>query len=47
LMGWRVPSWLVWMVKGRDYMLGMSGLPMVKGDKSNKEVVWSAEEAAI
>jgi NADH dehydrogenase FAD-containing subunit len=47
LMGWRVPSWLVWMVKGRDYMLGMSGLPTAKGDKMNKEVVWSAEEAAI
>ena len=46
IMGWRVPSWFVWLLKGRDYMLGLSGLPTVRGDRS-KEIVWSAEEAAI
>lgn len=22
VFGWRVPSWVVWLVKGRDYMMG-------------------------
>ncbi|TPX12551.1 uncharacterized protein E0L32_000728 [Thyridium curvatum] len=25
LMGWRLPGWLVWLLKGRDYMLWVSG----------------------
>lgn len=45
-MGWRLPSWVVWLLKGRDYMLGMSGVPTVTG-ASVKETVWSKEEAAI
>lgn len=47
VMGWKVPSWFVWALKGRDYMLGMSGAPTVNGDSMKKEVVWSREEAAI
>jgi NADH dehydrogenase FAD-containing subunit len=47
LMGWRVPSWFVWMLKGRDYMLGMSGLPTLNGGNVKKEVKWTKEEAVI
>ena len=47
MMGWKVPSWFVWMLKGRDYMLGLSGLPALTGDNVKKEVKWTKEEAAI
>ena len=32
LFGWRVPSWFVWALKGRDYMIGMAP-GLVKGVK--------------
>ncbi|KAI4929649.1 uncharacterized protein J4E92_005314 [Alternaria infectoria] len=47
VFGWKVPSFFVWVLKGRDYMLGMSGLPTLNGDKVKKEVKWTKEEAAI
>lgn len=47
IMGWRVPSWFVWMIKGRDFLVGMSGGPTARGESVKKEVVWSREEAAI
>lgn len=47
LMGFRVPSWFVWMLKGKDYMLGMSGKNTVYGEKVKKEVAWKKEEAVI
>ncbi|KAI4653822.1 hypothetical protein J4E93_001589 [Alternaria ventricosa] len=47
VFGWKVPSFFVWILKGRDYMLGMSGLPTLNGDKVKKEVKWTKEEAAI
>ncbi|KAF1925646.1 FAD/NAD(P)-binding domain-containing protein [Didymella exigua CBS 183.55] len=47
VMGWKVPSWFVWMLKGRDYMVGMSGAPTVSGESMKKEVVWTKEEAVI
>lgn len=47
LMGWKVPSWFVWALKGRDYMLGLSGESTAGGDAVKKEVVWTKEEAAI
>ncbi|CAE7188366.1 hypothetical protein PTNB85_07588 [Pyrenophora teres f. teres] len=47
VMGWRVPSVFVWLLKGRDYLLGMSGMPTVNGAKVKKEVKWTKEEAAI
>jgi hypothetical protein len=25
LMGWEVPSWVVWAIKGRDYWLWTTG----------------------
>jgi NADPH-dependent 2,4-dienoyl-CoA reductase/sulfur reductase-like enzyme len=46
VMGWRLPSWAIWLLKGRDYMLGLSGGPTVNG-KAVKETVWTKEEAAI
>jgi NADH dehydrogenase FAD-containing subunit len=45
-MGWKLPSWAAWLIKGRDYMVGMSGLPTVNGSRA-KETVWTKEEAAI
>jgi NADH dehydrogenase FAD-containing subunit len=47
IMGWRVPSWFVAFLKGRDYLVGMSGASQVEGDSVKKEVKWSAAEAAI
>ena len=46
VMGWKMPSFMVWLLKGRDFMLGMSGLPTLNGDRV-KEIQWTAEEAAI
>ena len=46
IMGWKLPSFVVWLLKGRDFMLGMSGLATLNGDRV-KEVKWTAEEAAI
>lgn len=46
VLNWRVPGFLVWLIKGRDYLLGMSGLPTVTGTKV-KATVWTKEEAAI
>jgi hypothetical protein len=40
--GWRVPSWAVWAIKGRDYMVGMS-VGRVYGKPKVKEVRWAAE----
>ena len=45
VMGWKVPSWFVWMLKGRDFMVGMSGVPTANGDSMKKEVPWTKEEA--
>lgn len=47
LMGWKVPSLFVWALKGRDYMVGMSGKPTVYGESMKKEVVWTKEEAVV
>ena len=47
VMGWRVPNWFVWAIKGRDFMVGMSGGPVVNGNTMKKEIMWTKEEAAI
>ncbi|KAJ4369497.1 hypothetical protein N0V86_009332 [Didymella sp. IMI 355093] len=47
VMGWRVPSFFVWALKGRDYMVGMSGKPTVGGESMKKEIVWTKEEAVV
>ena len=46
MMGWRMPSFFVGMLKGKDFMLGMSGVPTLNGSRI-KEVKWTAQEAAI
>jgi NADH dehydrogenase FAD-containing subunit len=46
IMGWKMPSWAAWLIKGRDFLVGMSGLPTVDGSTA-KETVWTKEEAAI
>ena len=40
--GWRLPSWAVWLIKGRDYMVGKSE-GSVHGRNEVKEVKWAAE----
>ncbi|OCL11482.1 FAD/NAD(P)-binding domain-containing protein [Glonium stellatum] len=37
--GWRVPSWFVWMIKGRDYLCSMAP-DVVSGKKWAKENKW-------
>jgi apoptosis-inducing factor 2 len=41
--GWQVPSWFVWMIKGRDYMVSTAST-LVDGSKYSKESVWKGEE---
>lgn len=43
MMGWRLPSFMVWMIKGRDYMIGMLAVPTVNGDGFKKEGKWKPE----
>ena len=40
--GWRLPSIMVWLIKGRDYMLSLQG-PIVDGSKWDKETKWKFE----
>ncbi|KAF2735922.1 AMID-like mitochondrial oxidoreductase-like protein [Polyplosphaeria fusca] len=47
IMGWKVPSWFVWLLKGRDYMVGMNGLPVSTGKTVAKEFKWTAAEAVL
>ncbi|KAM0722446.1 hypothetical protein Q7P37_001887 [Cladosporium fusiforme] len=42
IWGWRVPSWAVWLIKGRDFMVG-GGVDKVFGKPEVKEVKWQAE----
>jgi hypothetical protein len=46
IMGWKLPSWAAWLIKGRDFLVGMSGLPTVNGDTA-KETAWTKEEVVI
>lgn len=45
IMGYKLPSFFVWLIKGRDFFVGMSIPGLHKGDKVLKEVPWTAEEA--
>ena len=47
VMGWKVPSWFVWLLKGRDYMVGMSMGPTVGGDSMKKEFKWKGAEVVV
>jgi hypothetical protein len=39
--GFQVPSQMVWMIKGRDYMVGMLAQPTLRGDQYKKEGKWT------
>jgi NADPH-dependent 2,4-dienoyl-CoA reductase/sulfur reductase-like enzyme len=39
--GMKVPSQMVWMLKGRDYMVGMMAQPTLRGDQYKKEGKWT------
>ncbi|KAF2126207.1 FAD/NAD(P)-binding domain-containing protein [Dothidotthia symphoricarpi CBS 119687] len=47
IMGWRLPNFIVWYLKSRDYMVAMAAEATLTGDNVKKEVVWTAEESAI
>lgn len=38
--GYKVPSQMVWMIKGRDYLVGQLALPYLNGDGFKKETKW-------
>jgi len=40
--GWKFPSWAVWLIKGRDYLVGKA-VDKVYGKPEVQEVVWKAE----
>ncbi|KAF2015503.1 FAD/NAD(P)-binding domain-containing protein [Aaosphaeria arxii CBS 175.79] len=40
VFGWKLPSWAVWLIKSRDFMVGMSAAPLVSGDRVKKEFKW-------
>ncbi|OCK84747.1 FAD/NAD(P)-binding domain-containing protein [Lepidopterella palustris CBS 459.81] len=42
VLGWKVPSWFVWAIKGRDYMCSMAP-DLVSGKKWAKEVAWKPQ----
>ena len=44
VFGWRLPSLLVWMIKGRDYMAPQAAV-MVNGTKWEKESKWNPRNA--
>ncbi|KAF2712126.1 FAD/NAD(P)-binding domain-containing protein [Pleomassaria siparia CBS 279.74] len=45
MMGWKLPSFMVWFIKGRDYMIGMLAVPTVNGDGFKKEGKWKPQQA--
>jgi NADH dehydrogenase FAD-containing subunit len=47
IYGWRIPNWLVWYLKGRDYLVGYLVPGYLSGDMMKKEFKWTKEEAAI
>ncbi|KAH9867777.1 hypothetical protein IAQ61_007081 [Plenodomus lingam] len=47
VMGWKVPSWFVWLIKGRDYMVGLSAEATASGGSVGKRVKLEKEEEVI
>ncbi|KAF2477431.1 FAD/NAD(P)-binding domain-containing protein [Lindgomyces ingoldianus] len=45
IFGWKVPNWFVWLLKSRDFMVGMGPPGVVGGGKVAKEYAWTKEEA--
>jgi NADH dehydrogenase FAD-containing subunit len=44
IYGWKVPSWAVWLIKARDYMVP-GAVDRVYGKTEEKEVKWAGEVA--
>jgi NADH dehydrogenase FAD-containing subunit len=44
--GWRLPSFVVWLFKGRDFFVGKSDMSPVYG-KTVKELAWTKEEVVV
>ncbi|KAF2083335.1 FAD/NAD(P)-binding domain-containing protein [Saccharata proteae CBS 121410] len=42
VFGWKLPSFMVWMIKGRDY-LASTGVQLVSGSKWQKESKWKLD----
>ncbi|KAF2638592.1 AMID-like mitochondrial oxidoreductase-like protein [Massarina eburnea CBS 473.64] len=42
--GWRVPNWVIWLMKSRDMMSGSGMKLMVSGKNVVKEFPWKGEE---
>jgi NADH dehydrogenase FAD-containing subunit len=42
IFGWKLPSFMVWMIKGRDYFASMTP-PIVDGSKWKKESKWKMD----
>ncbi|KAL0260341.1 hypothetical protein SLS55_004027 [Diplodia seriata] len=43
IFGWKLPSFMVWLIKGREYFTNM-GPPLVDGTKWKKESSWKNKE---
>ncbi|KAF1997136.1 FAD/NAD(P)-binding domain-containing protein [Amniculicola lignicola CBS 123094] len=46
VFGYKLPSWAVWLIKGRDFFAGMAG-GTVEGAKVKKVIKLSAEESVV
>ena len=44
IFGWKLPSFMVWLIKGRDYLTGTAP-DLVNGDKWKKENSWKPTDA--
>lgn len=45
VMGWKLPNWVIWLTKSRNFMVSLGMAPLVNGKATNKEVKWTSEEA--
>ncbi|KAK3056972.1 hypothetical protein LTR09_002010 [Extremus antarcticus] len=46
IFGWRLPSFFVWLIKGRDFMIGKAP-DKVTGKEVEKESVWKEEKLGM
>ncbi|KAF2178686.1 FAD/NAD(P)-binding domain-containing protein [Zopfia rhizophila CBS 207.26] len=44
--GWRLPSFMVWLIKGRDYLSGQLAAATLNGDGFKKEGKWKPQPVA-
>jgi NADH dehydrogenase FAD-containing subunit len=46
IFGWRLPNFVIWLLKGRDFLVSMSGPSTVNG-AAVKGLAWTKEEAVV